>query len=90
MRTDLDHSGGRSPRLGRSYFKLLGAHSISNLGDGMGTIVYPWLASAVTRNPLLVALVAVMQRLPWLVFTLPAGVITDRVDRRSPRQRRQG
>lgn len=48
----------------------------------MGTIVYPWLASAVTRNPVLVALVAVMQRLPWLVFTLPAGVITDRVDRR--------
>ena len=40
------------------------------------------MASAVTRNPLLVALVVVAQRLPWLVFTLPAGVITDRVDRR--------
>ncbi len=23
-----------------------------------------------------------MRRLPWLVFTLPAGVITDRVDRK--------
>jgi MFS family permease len=65
-----------------SYYKLLGATTISNLGDGMGQVAYPWLASAVTRNPILVALVAVAQRLPWLVFTLPAGVITDRVDRR--------
>ena len=46
-------------------------------------IAYPWLASAVTRNPILIALVAVAQRLPWLVFTLPAGVITDRDDRRT-------
>ena len=48
----------------------------------MSTVAYPWLASAVTRNPILIALVMVAQRLPWLVFTLPAGVITDRVDRR--------
>ena len=45
-------------------------------------IAYPWMASAVTRNGLLIALIAVAQRLPWLIFTLPAGVITDRVDRR--------
>lgn len=70
-------------RLGRNYFKLFGASTISNLGDGIGIIAYPWLASAVTRNPLLIALVGVMQRLPWLLFSLPAGVITDRHDRRS-------
>ncbi len=52
------------------------------MGDGIGQIAYPWLASAVTRNPLLVALVTVFQRLPWLVFSLPAGVITDRYERR--------
>ena len=69
-------------QLGPSYRKLFSATVISNLGDGMGTVAYPWLASAVTRNPILIALVAVVQRLPWLVFTLPAGVITDRVDRR--------
>jgi ribosomal protein S19 len=67
---------------GRGYHKLFGASVVTNLGDGMGTIAYPWLASAVTRNPLLISLVFVAQRLPWLVFTLPAGVITDRVDRR--------
>lgn len=68
--------------LGASYRKLVAASAISNAGDGVAQIAYPWLASAVTRNPLLIALVAVAQRLPWLFFSLPAGVITDRRDRR--------
>ena len=68
--------------LGASYRKLIISTTVSNIGDGMSLIAYPWLASALTRNPLLIAAVAVMQRLPWLVFTLPAGVITDRVDRK--------
>ncbi len=70
-------------RLGANYFKLFAASTISNLGDGIAMIAYPWLASALTRNPLLIALVLVVQRLPWLLFSLPAGVITDRYDRRS-------
>ena len=69
--------------LGANYRKLFAATTISNLGDGVGVIAYPWLASAITRSPLLIALVAVAQRLPWLLFTLPAGVITDRHDRRT-------
>ena len=69
-------------RLGANYRKLYTATALSNIGDGMSAIAYPWLASAITRNPLLIALVAGVQRLPWLFFTLPAGVITDRVDRK--------
>jgi len=69
-------------RLGSSYRKLYFATAFSNIGDGTAAIAYPWLATAITRNPLLIAVVAAAQRLPWLVFTLPAGVITDRVDRR--------
>ena len=65
-------------RLGGNYRKLYTATALSNIGDGMSAIAYPWLATAITRNPLLIALVAAAQRLPWLVFTLPAGVITDR------------
>lgn len=68
--------------LGPHYRKLFSASVISNLGDGIGLVAYPWLASAITRHPLLIALVFVAQRLPWLLFSLPAGVITDRVDRR--------
>ena len=68
--------------LGRPYRTLFAASTISNLGDGIGLVAYPWLASAVTRDPLLVSLIIVAQRLPWLVFSLPAGVITDRFERR--------
>ena len=68
--------------MGRSYRTLFAASTISNLGDGIGLVAYPWLASAVTRDPLLVSLIIVAQRLPWLVFSLPAGVITDRFERR--------
>jgi len=69
-------------RLGANYWKLWSSSVVSNLGDGVAMIAYPWLASAITRNAVLIALIAVVQRLPWLLFTLPAGVITDRVDRR--------
>ncbi|MCB1245691.1 MAG: MFS transporter, partial [Acidimicrobiia bacterium] len=69
-------------RLGLNYWKLWTASVVSNLGDGVAQVAYPWLASAVTRDPVLIALIAVAQRLPWLVFTLPAGVLTDRLDRR--------
>ena len=69
-------------KLGASYWKLWSASITSNLGDGVAVVAYPWLASAVTRSGMLLALIAVAQRLPWLIFTLPAGVITDRVDRR--------
>ena len=45
-------------------------------------VAYPWLASAVTRSPILIADAGFASRLPWLVFTLHAGVLTDRFDRR--------
>jgi MFS family permease len=69
-------------KLGKNYWKLWSATAISNLGDGVSIVAYPWLASAVTRSPMLIALAAMMGRLPWLLFTLPAGVITDRYDRK--------
>lgn len=68
--------------LGANYWRLWIASVVSNLGDGVGAIAYPWLASTVTRDPVLISLIVVAQRLPWLLFTLPAGVITDRMDRR--------
>ena len=68
--------------LGRNYWKLWSASAVSNFGDGLATVAYPWIASTVTRNPLHLAGIAVATRLPWAVFTLPAGVIADRVDRR--------
>ena len=71
-----------SKPLGLNYWKLWFSSAISNFGDGIAIVAYPWLASAITRDPFQIALVATLQRLPWLLCTLPAGVITDRVDRR--------
>lgn len=71
-----------TPRLGSNYWKLWVGNVVSNFGDGVAGVAYPWLASAVTRDPIAIALVGLTTRLPWLLFTLPAGVITDRVDRR--------
>ena len=42
----------------------------------------PWLATLITRDPILIAMVAFATRLPWLLFSIPAGVWTDRADRR--------
>jgi len=72
----------KSLGLGASYWKLWTATAISNLGDGVSMVAYPWLASAVTRSPILIAAAGFASRLPWLIFTLHAGVITDRFDRR--------
>ena len=82
--TDIAAKAEKKPkvRLGKNYWRLWSSSVVSNLGDGVAMIAYPWLASAITRNAVLIALIAVVQRLPWLLFTLPAGVITDRVDRR--------
>lgn len=69
-------------RLGKNYWKLWTASVTTNFGDGVATIAYPWLASTITRDGFKLGLVVLAGRLPWLVFSLPAGVITDRVDRR--------
>jgi len=71
-----------SPRLPLNYWKLWIAHTVSNLGNGVSAIAFPWLASALTRSPLTIAIVGLMSQLPWLFFTLPAGVITDRFNRK--------
>ncbi|HDL41570.1 MAG TPA: MFS transporter, partial [Actinobacteria bacterium] len=73
---------GAKPRLDANYWKLWVATVVSNIGDGVGVIAYPWIASSVTRNVLLIAGIGLAQQLPWLLFALPAGVITDRYDRR--------
>jgi MFS family permease len=69
-------------RLGRSFRWLLGSSWVSNLGDGIALAAGPLLVASETRDPFLVALALVLQRLPWLLFGLYAGVVADQVDRR--------
>ncbi len=58
------------------------ASGITNLADGIALVVWAWLASLLSRDPIFVALMPVALRLPWFLFALPAGLVTDRTDRR--------
>src|SRR4029079_6366954 len=68
--------------LGANYWKLWASSAASNLADGVFWIAFPLLAIRLTDSPVLVAGVAVVGRLPWLVFVLVAGALADRLDRR--------
>lgn len=75
----LRHAGGG---LGRGFWTLFSASFLANLSDGIFSIALPLLAVSLTKEPGLVAGVAVASRLPWLVFALIAGALADRLDRR--------
>jgi MFS family permease len=62
--------------------RFISASGLTNLADGVAVVAWGWVASLLTRDALLVALVPVALRLPWALLALPAGLVTDRVDRR--------
>jgi MFS family permease len=69
-------------RLGTGFRWLLASSWISNIGDGIAIAAGPLLIASQTRDPFLVALAALLQWLPPLVFGLWAGALADRLDRK--------
>ena len=68
----------------RDFLLLWSGGAVSDLGSAVSTLVLPLVAiTALDASTFQVALLGVMARLPFLVLTLPAGVIVDRVDRRT-------
>jgi Transmembrane secretion effector len=67
--------------LSRTYRRFLTATGVSALGDGLLVTGLPLLARAATKSPLLVSLVFVGSRVPW-VFGLVLGAAADRRDAR--------
>lgn len=68
-------------RLGRDFRWVLSSSWVSNLGDGIVLAAGPLLVASLTDDARLVALGATLQWLPPLLFSLLAGVISDRFDR---------
>ncbi|HLI44173.1 MAG TPA: MFS transporter [Acidimicrobiales bacterium] len=68
-------------RLGTGVRWLVTSSWISNLGDGFALAAGPLLVASETHNATLVALATLLQRLPWLLFVLFAGVLADRWNR---------
>lgn len=69
-------------RLGGGFRWLLASSWISNLGDGIALAAGPLLVASQTDQPGLVALAVLLQQLPWLLFGLLAGALSDRLDRK--------
>lgn len=68
--------------LGRGFWRLFGASTASNLGDGLVAAAAPLLALTLTNDPRMLSAVSFAAMLPWLVLSLPAGVFIDRHERR--------
>lgn len=66
----------------RNFRLLFSSALATNLGDGLIAVAVPWLATLLTDDPMLIGLVAAARHLPWALFALHAGVLTDRHDHR--------
>lgn len=69
-------------RLGSAFRWLFASSLAANFSDGIALAAGPLLVASQTRQPFLVALAVLLQRLPWLLFGLHAGVVADRLNRR--------
>jgi len=69
--------------MGKNFWILWSGTALANLGDGIAKFLLPVLAAKTTTSPALVAGVAFLSTLPWLLFSLPIGAIVDRVNRRN-------
>ncbi|MEM1274391.1 MAG: MFS transporter [Pseudomonadota bacterium] len=59
-----------------------GAVGLANLGDGIAVVAWAWTASLLTRDPFWIAALPAALRIPWVIFSIPAGILADRADRR--------
>jgi predicted MFS family arabinose efflux permease len=55
---------------------------VSNIGGWMSSAASGWLMTSLDSSPLLVAMVQVASSLPMFLLALPAGALSDIVDRR--------
>lgn len=68
----------------RDFLLLWTGGAVSDLGSAVSTLVIPLIAVRTLHAPVFqVALLGVMARVPFLLFALPAGVLVDRLRRRT-------
>ncbi|MFE4643662.1 MFS transporter [Streptomyces sp. NPDC056730] len=68
--------------LPKAFRRVWAASGVSAFGDGVYMSALPLLAASVTRDPVVISVVAAASRLPWLLFGLVGGALVDRWDRR--------
>lgn len=68
--------------LGPRFWRMWSAIGVSSLGDGMVFVALPLLALRFTHDPLSIAGVMVAGSIPAAIGGLPAGTLSDRMNRR--------
>lgn len=81
-----DPNAGRPSRplwRNRDFLLLWNGQTISTLGTNISTLALPLLVLALTHSPAQAGLLTAMRLLPYLLFSLPAGALLDRWDRKA-------
>ena len=85
----LDRPGGvggaglLSPLRHRDFRVLWAGMAVSLLGDGIFLIAVAWEAYSLWNAPAALALVGIGMTVPTILFLVPGGVVSDRLDRRA-------
>ncbi len=66
----------------RSYLLLWSGQAISDIGGAVSELAFPLLVLAVTHSPAQAGFVAAQRALPATLFSLFAGVLVDRWNRK--------
>jgi len=64
------------------FLLLWSGQAVSTLGSSVSRLALPLLVLALTQSPTQAGLIAALQSVPYLVFSLPAGALIDRWDRK--------
>src|SRR5215467_10976178 len=75
---------GKLPRLwsNRDYMLLWSGQAVSSLGTQVSTIAFPFLVLTLTGSLAQAGFMGGLRALPYLIFSLPAGALIDRWDRK--------
>lgn len=66
----------------RDYLLLIGGQAVSSIGSEISLVAFPLLIFALTHSPAQTGLMTSLRSLPYALFTLPAGALVDRWDRK--------
>src|SRR5258706_13483225 len=79
---DLEEVKPKSLWLNLDYMLLWSGQLVSNVGTQVSTLAFPLLILAVTGSPAQAGFVGALRALPYVIFSLPAGALIDRWDRK--------
>ncbi len=66
----------------RDYMLLWSGQAVSSIGTQASTLAFPLLILAITRSPAQAGIASALRALPYLIFSLPAGALIDRWNRK--------